>query len=323
MGMLSTAGRGFSVSGFTYVRNGLTYGYPFLEAIHSALPLCDEFVVAVGDSNDGTREALAALKEPKLRLIDTVWDEERLRQQDGRIFAEQCNTALHACKGTWLLHLQADEVLHQDDLPALRTALQHAHDDQRIEALLLRFLNFVGGYQWVAQDRRYRNWEVRLLRRQPHLYAYKDSMGFRLHPSAASYQQGQKGRKLRAARTPVRVFHYTLSRPPQAMQDKARYMGQFYHSPQELEAEYAQASYDFHRRVGAVQAYQGSHPAVMQAFMEANTWPDPIDPAQLRFKNLRHALLSRYERLTGHRPWDHRNWVEVPLRPSKPTGPGN
>ena len=46
------------VSAFTYVRNGFTIDYPFLEAIKSVLPVVDEFIVVIGDSNDGTREAV-------------------------------------------------------------------------------------------------------------------------------------------------------------------------------------------------------------------------------------------------------------------------
>ena len=63
------------VSGFSYVRNGFTYGYPFIESILSVLPLCDEFIMVVGDSTDGTREAVEKINSPKIKIIDTVWDE--------------------------------------------------------------------------------------------------------------------------------------------------------------------------------------------------------------------------------------------------------
>ena len=43
------------VSGFTFVRNAVKYDYPVVESIASILPLCDEVVVAVGQSEDGTR----------------------------------------------------------------------------------------------------------------------------------------------------------------------------------------------------------------------------------------------------------------------------
>jgi hypothetical protein len=63
------------ISGFTYIRNGFTFGYPFLESMQSLLPLVDELVVAVGNSTDGTREAVAALHPTKIKIIDTVWDD--------------------------------------------------------------------------------------------------------------------------------------------------------------------------------------------------------------------------------------------------------
>jgi hypothetical protein len=49
------------VSGFSIVKNGLRLGYPFIESLKSLAPLCDELLVAHGDSNDGTREALNQL----------------------------------------------------------------------------------------------------------------------------------------------------------------------------------------------------------------------------------------------------------------------
>jgi len=38
------------VTGFTFIRNALIYDYPIREAILSVMPLCDEFIVAVGNS---------------------------------------------------------------------------------------------------------------------------------------------------------------------------------------------------------------------------------------------------------------------------------
>ena len=50
------------VSCFTFIKNGTLLGYPFIESICSALPLCDEFIIAVGNSEDDT---LARIKEIK------------------------------------------------------------------------------------------------------------------------------------------------------------------------------------------------------------------------------------------------------------------
>ena len=80
------------ISGFSYVRNGFDMGYPFIESIKSVLAICDEFVMAVGDSTDGTREAIEALDSDKIKIVDTVWDLEN--RKGGLIFADQSNAAL-------------------------------------------------------------------------------------------------------------------------------------------------------------------------------------------------------------------------------------
>ena len=67
------------VSGFTIIRNALKFDYPVVEAITSILPLCDEFVVAVGNSEDGTLQLIRNIGSPKIRIIETVWDDS-LRQ---------------------------------------------------------------------------------------------------------------------------------------------------------------------------------------------------------------------------------------------------
>jgi hypothetical protein len=42
------------VAGFTFIRNAVKNDYPVVEAITSILSICDEFVVALGNSDDGT-----------------------------------------------------------------------------------------------------------------------------------------------------------------------------------------------------------------------------------------------------------------------------
>ena len=56
------------VSGFTFIRNAIKYDYPIVEAIQSILPLCDEVVVAVGNSEDDTL-ALIQNIDPKITLL--------------------------------------------------------------------------------------------------------------------------------------------------------------------------------------------------------------------------------------------------------------
>ena len=61
------------VSGFTFIRNGIKYDYPIVEAIKSILPICDEFVVAVGNSEDDTLKLIQNISDEKIKIIETVW----------------------------------------------------------------------------------------------------------------------------------------------------------------------------------------------------------------------------------------------------------
>ena len=54
------------VSGFTFIRNGTILGYPFIESINSILPICDEFIIAVGPSEDDTLARLRKIKSKSL-----------------------------------------------------------------------------------------------------------------------------------------------------------------------------------------------------------------------------------------------------------------
>ena len=101
------------VSGFTIVRNAILFDYPITESILSLLPLVDELVVAVGQSRDATRQVVASIGSPKLRIVDTVWDESA--RLGGTVLAQQTNLALDECKGDWCFYLQADEVIHERD----------------------------------------------------------------------------------------------------------------------------------------------------------------------------------------------------------------
>ena len=55
------------ISGFTIVRNAVKFNYPAVESIKSILPICDEFIVNVGDCEDETLELIKSIKLPLLR----------------------------------------------------------------------------------------------------------------------------------------------------------------------------------------------------------------------------------------------------------------
>ena len=154
------------VSGFSFVRNAVKYGYPVAAALRSVAPLVDELVVAVGDSDDGTLELVRGLGIPQLRIIETVWDESL--RQGGLILSQQTNVALAACRHPWALYIQADEVVHEDDHGRIRAALARWHGDPSVDALRFRFLHFEGTYAYVNYVR-YRK-QCRLVRNNGRAY---------------------------------------------------------------------------------------------------------------------------------------------------------
>src|SRR6478672_5293005 len=101
------------VSGFTFIRNAVINDYPIVEAITSILPLCDEFIVAHGNSSDNTLELLQNINSSKIKIIDTVWDDSL--REGGRTFALETDKAFEAIsKDTdWAFYIQGDEVIHE------------------------------------------------------------------------------------------------------------------------------------------------------------------------------------------------------------------
>ena len=60
------------VSGFTFVRNAVKFDYPVVEGIKSILPICDEMVVAIGNSEDDTIGLINSIGSPKIKIINTI-----------------------------------------------------------------------------------------------------------------------------------------------------------------------------------------------------------------------------------------------------------
>ena len=136
------------VVGFTFVRNGVIYDYPFLESIHSLLPLCDEVIVAAGRSDDSTLEQIKSLQSSKVRIIETVWDDSL--RTSGTILSQQTNLALDQVTGDWAIYLQADEVLHEKDYPAIKNAMTLCQNMNEVEGFLFHYNHFYGSYDYTG-----------------------------------------------------------------------------------------------------------------------------------------------------------------------------
>lgn len=293
------------VSGFTILRQTLRLGYPFVESIRSLLPLVDELVVAVGDGDDGTWEAVQAVGDPKIQAFHSPWYlSERV---GGRTLSAQTNLALERCRGEWAIYLQADEVLHEDDLERIATTMER-HRRRRTEGLVFQYLHFYGSYDTVADD--WRRWYPRAVR------AVKTGIGVESIGDACGFhlRRGRYTRGLIKAVSGARVFHYGWCGQPDLIREKQRNLRRFYHDERSIEERrQTDAAFDVSaRHAGRLRRFSGTHPQVMGDRLAARSWPfDPqLDRQRARWLQSLRIVSSRLLTKNGG---DLRPIVPLPL----------
>ncbi len=283
------------VTGFSLVANAVRLDFPVREALRSILPLCDELVVNVGPPEDGTRDLITSMQEPRIRIISGDWD----RGQGSAVLAVETQRALDAATGDWAIYIQADEVLHEAGLDPLRSAMHESLDHAAVEGLLVEFRHFYGSTDWVGRSRAWYRREVRVLRPGIAIRSFQDAQGFRVGPTA---------RPVRARRTGAEYFHYGWARPAGALLEKRRIDNELYHAGGVGRG----AAGRLPRDVGLT-PFGGSHPAVMTDWIAARRGQMTDQFAPRPWDGRRLVLLASLgvERLTGWRPFEYRNYVEV------------
>ena len=252
------------VSGFTFCRNAVKYDYPIVESIRSVLPLCDEFIVNVGRCEDGTLELIRSIGDPKIRIIESIWDESL--RKDGLIYSQQTNIALAQCKGDWAFYIQADEVVHEDDLPVLRQSMQQHLGNRAVKGLLFRYLHFVADY-WSTNPWFYHK-AVRIIRNNGEVESCGDAVGFHFKPTQ---QYLQSGPKEWLAHSGARIFHYGWVKDPETLLEKKREQAEKHHGndlPPEERKALARSTFRFDD-YAILKDFHGGHPSVMSARIAA------------------------------------------------------
>lgn len=289
------------VTGFTFIRNAVANDYPIKEAILSILPLCDDFVVALGNSTDETSALVKSIAPEKIRTIDTVWDDNL--KEGGFVFANETNKALAAAAvdADWLIYIQGDEAIHEDYLPLIKKELEEELNNDDVEALLLKYKHFYASYDYLAESRRWYRREVRILKNLPGIHSYKDAQGFRIND-----------RKLKVKLIDAYIYHYGWVKPPKGLQGKVRNFNQYYQTEEWIEQNYpVQNTFDMHNADRLVH-FTGSHPKVLRARIDAANWKFEKDLTKETPKmNFRRRLLQKIEDLTGLRLFEYRNYKIV------------
>jgi len=272
------------ISGITIAYRAVENGYPLAESLRSLMPLVDEIVANVGISDDGTLETIAGLGSDRIRLLEEEWD--LSFREKGLLLSRETNRALDAATGEWVVYLQADEVLHEQDLDGLRALIAACHSRHDVDGIELGYLHFYGSPRFV-QDNPF-TWytrAVRVVRRDPTIRSVGDALKFR------RLEQGRP-RRLRTVRARARVYHYGWARPPEVMLRKQKHFDRFWHSDGEIARRWATVdARTIYSDTANLVPFAGTHPAVMAERVAAATWQfDPERSALPRWARL--ALLA-------------------------------
>jgi glycosyltransferase involved in cell wall biosynthesis len=284
------------VSGFTFIRNAVKFDYPVTEAIRSVLPLCDEFIVALGNSDDETRELILSIGSPKIRIIDTVWDDSL--REGGRVLAAETDKAFAAISADsdWAIYIQGDEVIHEKYHSAILSAMRQWKDNPKVEGLLLRYLHFYGSYDYTGDSRKWYRREIRVVRNNKKVTSFRDAQGFRFD-----------NRLMRVKAVDACVYHYGWVKSPAAQQSKQQYFHKLWHDDSWMESNIPKVDEFDYSGIDSLERFTGTHPEVMHDRISRQNWEFSFDPLQKRF-TLLSRILYWIEKTTGWRIGEYKNF---------------
>jgi glycosyltransferase involved in cell wall biosynthesis len=247
------------VSAFSICRNAVKFDYPIVEVIKSGLPLVDEFVVNVGQSDDGTLELVRSIGSDKIRIVESFWDDNL--KKDGLLFSIETNKALARCTGNWALYLQADEVVHEAEYETIRRSMRDNLANPAVLGLTFRYLHFYGDY--FSLNPWFYHRAVRIIRNDGQVESFGDAVGFCLKADQGYLQTEHKDRLRPSGAT---IYHYGWVRPPRTLQEKFRYQIARHHGDAPTEEDLkrmAKDTYEF-EEYDIMKNFSGTHPAVMR-----------------------------------------------------------
>jgi len=288
------------VSGFTFVRNAVKFDYPIVEAINSVLPLCDELIVNIGNSEDNTEELIRSIQSPKIKIHHSLWDDSL--KEGGKVLAIETNKAFDniAPDADWCFYFQADEIIHEKYYDVIRKAMMDYLEDKRVEGLLFKYLHFYGSYDYIGDSRTWYSHEIRIIRNDKTIRSYRDAQGFR-----------KDGRKLNVKAIDAFVYHYGWVKHPELQLQKHLRFEQLYNINKLSDQISNEATKAFnYAEIDSLVKFGGTHPLVMQQRIKNKNWHFDFDITRKKF-SMKDRLLYWVEKKTGKRLFEYRNYKIV------------
>lgn len=283
------------ICGFTIVRNAVKYDYPVVESIRSILPVCDKFIVSVGNSEDETMALINSIGDPRIQIMESTWDD--TLREGGTVLAVETNKAFDAIPEDydWAFYIQADEVIHEKYHPAILNAAEKHLNNANVEGLLFKYTHFWGGYNYVGDSRRWYRNEIRIIRNNKKIRSYRDAQGFRI-----------EDRKLNVKPIDAFVFHYGWVKNPEHILEKQKHFHRYWHSDEWIKENIKNELYDM-KNIDSLMEFKDTHPEVMKERIARQNWNFEFDTSKKKF-DFKTRLLHFIEKYTGKRLFEYRNY---------------
>lgn len=286
------------VCGFSFIRNGVQYDFPFREAYKSAVPLCDKMIIAAGNSTDNTTEVVRNI-DPKIQVIDTVWDDSV--KEGGRVFALETDKAFQAIPPDydWAFYIQGDEVIHEKYYPVIMEAMRKYKDNPEVDGLLFKYIHFFGSYEYVGTNYGWYRREIRIIKNNKDIYSYRDAQGFRK----------KTNQKLRVKLIDAYIYHYGWVRKPDSQQQKFHEKIRIHYgdNPEKWTEELKKQVYDYEGAKEPVKLFRETHPKVMEERIASKNWDFYPDP-KLKYASSKDKFKRLVFKFTGWYPGEYRNY---------------
>lgn len=285
------------ISGFTIIKNAIQNDYPIIEAITSILPVVDEMIVAIGNSADGTEDLIKNIGSDKIRIVHSVWDVSQ-NNKGGTILAVETNKAFQHISpdSDWAFYIQGDEVLHEKYHDSIRQAAAKYKDDKLVDGLLFKYQHFFGTYDYVGDSRRWYHREVRIIRNDKTITAYRDAQGFR-----------RNGEKIHVKPVAATIYHYGWVKSPKQMREKQKNVIQYWEDQEATKKRVLATDIFDYSEFDSLQRFTGTHPQVMKKRIAEKNWEIDMDISKKHF-TLKDRFLYWIEKRTGVRLFDFKNY---------------
>ncbi len=273
------------ISGFTFIKNGIILGYPFIQSIKSVLPIVDEFVINIGDSEDQTAEAIKSINSQKIKIIYSSWNE--AMRDKGYVYGQQKMISQFNCSGDWVFYVEGDEVYHEKDLEEIKSQILSNHKNEAIEALAVKFFHFYGNCSTYMDSPGWYRSEVRIIRNSIRTYS-PDGLFW------VVMDKNKIGRYPFAKKINAHCYHYGWVRSESQMNLKSKKVSKYWNKNNIKSIDYSQMDKKILR------LFAGTHPGIMSEWLDNSTSIFQVDPDYIpTFKQKKHRLMNFFERLLG------------------------